>query len=257
MKKLACIVNAWDGEELLRGAIDTVRNDVDLFIVVYQDISNFGEFYVPQFDFSGIDNVIQVKYIPIIADGGLQNEIKKRNIGLEVAKENDCTHFFHMDVDEFYEDFAEAKKEFIESGHAGSVCPIYTYFKRPIWRLENLDGYFVPFIHELHLDSKVGRSSYPFYCDPTRVVNQSDVTKLSWPMHHFSWVRKDIERKARNSSAAAFGNKLKGLLDDYHSEELEAHPEGYVIKDMGGQKIKIVPDIFGLSPLFYIKNGKN
>lgn len=251
--RLAAIFNLFDGCELLEGVLKCLNGHVDVYIFLYQKVSNFGEHYNPIFEISEAwRSVKQKKSIQVIWEylpaefGGFSNEIKKRNIGIDIARDHGCTNFLHVDCDEYYEDFAALKKEYIDSGYAGSVCPIYTYFKKPTWRLENLDGYFVPFIHELHSDTKAGRSSYPFYCDPTRVINQPNVIKLSQPMHHFSWVRNDIERKARNSSAGQSGNKLKGLLDDYHSPELEAHPDGYIIKDMGGQKIKIVPDLFGI-----------
>lgn len=255
--KLAAIYNLWDGIELLEGSLKTIMEHVDVFIFVYQKKSNFGEDYDPEKEIMAATKILLQRskggfihsyfiFDPTIWEGST-NEKKKRNIGLDIARENECTHFFHIDCDEYFEDFSALKKEYEASGHAGSVCPIYTYFKHPTWRLENLDGYFVPFIHELHEDTKAGMSSYPFYCDPTRVINCSSVVKLSQPMHHFSWVRKDIQRKARNSSAKAFGNKLQGLLQDHSILQNDLQAEGYAIKDMGSQKLKIVPNLFGIS----------
>lgn len=252
--KLAAIYNVFDGEELLTGSINCLIGQVDVIIFVLQTTSNFGEYYDPRCKFhckgwNGLTE-IQYHYDPIMELGGTQNEIKKRNIGLDLARDKGCTHFFHIDVDEYYENFAKAKEEFIQLGIDGSVCPIYTYFKKPTWRLENLDNYFVPFIHELKEDTRAGNCTYPVWVDPTRTIHpHSKVAILSEPMHHYSWVRNDIERKARNSSAGQHGNKLKGLLADYHSPELEAHPDGYVIKDMGGQRIKVVDDLFGISKM--------
>lgn len=245
--KLAAIYNLWDGCELLEGSMKCVKDHVDYFIIVYQEVSNFGEAYNPYEDIlkampTGVTTRF-VKYQPALGHIGSVNEANKRNAGIDAARSLNCTHFLHLDCDEYYEDFGALKEEYLQSGHEGSVCPLFTYFKSPILRLENMDGYFVPSIHELNPETQAGRSSYPFYTDPTRVINCSDVVKLSQPMHHFSWVRDDIERKARNSSAGQYGNRLKGLLADYHSPDLG---EGYAIKDMGGQKLKIVPDIFGL-----------
>jgi len=253
--RLAAIYNAWDSMELLPGSINSMIEHVDLVIIIFQKVSNFGERYNPLMDFdpSGFNEpnkIILAEYKPNFELGGTINEVRKRNIGLDIAREHKCSHFLHVDCDEYYENFCALKEEYVQAGYSGSVCPIYTYFKRPVWRLEEIDGYFVPFIHELRSDTKAGRSTYPYYCDPTRVINESDVVRLSQPMHHYSWVRKDIERKIRNSSAGQHGNKLQGLLSDYNSPELEANPEGFIIKDMGGQKIKIVPDLFGLSSLF-------
>ncbi len=45
--KLAAIYNVWDGVELLKHSIASIKQDVDLIIIVYQDISNFGEEFNP------------------------------------------------------------------------------------------------------------------------------------------------------------------------------------------------------------------
>lgn len=258
--KLAAIINLWDGEELLLGSIKTIKDHVDLLIIVYQVRSNFGEMH-RAYDLEerkstvcGIPAIWE-NYEPIEL-GGLLNEQNKRNIGLAIAKREGCTHFLHMDIDEYYEDFASLKQEFIDSQAFGSVCPIYTYFKKPTWRLENLDGYYVPFIHRLLDNTQAGYGfPYSFYCDPTRVINQANVVKLSQPMHHFSWVRMDIERKARNSSAGQHGNKLSGLLKQYW--ELERDEQlPTVIEDMGGQNLIVVDDIFMIGDVLSTKSGQ-
>jgi hypothetical protein len=40
--KLAAIYNAWDGVELLKGSMNCLKDGVDIFIVIYQDVSNYG-----------------------------------------------------------------------------------------------------------------------------------------------------------------------------------------------------------------------
>lgn len=267
MKKLAAIYNVWDGDELLPGSIRTIKDHIDIVIIVFQNVSNFGEEWHPlirEHNFYGgppawseirmlpsVKEIIFRLYEPDLKMGGAWNERHKRNIGIDIARQLECTHFLHVDCDEYYEDFGKLKQEYIYSGCSGSVCPIYTYFKKPTWRLEQLDGYFVPFIHAMKPDSKAGLSSYPFYVDPTRGINENDVKQLSMPMHHFSWVRKNIERKARNSSAGQHGNKLKGLLDDYNNLNIHDDPTGYIIKDMGSQRLITVPDTFGLNAIFF------
>jgi hypothetical protein len=57
-------------------------------------------------------------------------------------------------------------------------------------------------------------------------------------MHHLSWVREDIERKARNSTAR--NNIRRGsLLKDFYSHNLETNPEGYYIKDFDKRLILV------------------
>ena len=241
--KLAAIINVWDGAELMRGMMECLRDHIDLFVIVYQDVSNFGEFYSPTLDYKGFDNVVKVKYTPQFKAGAI-NETNKRNLGLEVARQEGCTHFIQLDTDEYYEDFGKAKAMYINSGINGSVCKIYTYFKKPEWRCDKEDGYYVPFIHKLKKDSACGKFNYPFYVDPTRRVNETDVILLDVHMHHMSWVRENIERKMRNSSARV--NIERGtLINDYYNPEIEKNPEGYYIKDWD-RRIVVVPNQFGI-----------
>ena len=111
IRKLACIVNIWDGVEWLKYSMKQLKEHVDVFIIVYQDVSNFGEEYNPFYEFELYDfPVIFHKFIPDFSKNGGTNELNKRNLGLEIAKANDCTHFLHIDCDELYEDFGKAKE---------------------------------------------------------------------------------------------------------------------------------------------------
>jgi len=241
--KLAAIYNVWDGCELLKHSIDSIKKGVDLFIIVYQTKSNFGEEFNPLSEIleatEGL-NVIRHKYDPPFIVG-FQNEVNKRNIGIDIAKQNGCTHFLNIDCDELYENFTEAKKLFIESGAEGSVCRLFTYFKLPTLRFETADGYFVPFIHKLNPDMAAGYMAYPFYCDPTRGINCKNVVELPVFMQHYSWVRKDIERKCRNSSAKA--NIERGtMLKSYYDPNCGP---GYYVKDYEKNLIE-VENYFGI-----------
>lgn len=247
--KLACIYNAWDGVELLWPSIQTVIDHVDLIVIVYQKVSNTGEEWSPLPEFPQAifesEKVILVDFEPDLNMATSMNERAKRNLGIQFAISNHCTHFLAMDVDEFYEDFGAAKLLYRKCGHRGSACRLHTYFKKPTFRFDEPENYYVPFIHELNGDTKSGSSSYPFYVDPTRTVNEMNVAELPIFMHHFSWVRKDIMRKARNSSAAGI-IKNSTIFKDYNSPDLG---EGYFLTNWN-RKIKIVPDLFGLNPIF-------
>ncbi len=249
--KLAAIYNVWDGVELLEGSIDCIAKDVDVIIIVWQRVSNFGGFFDP---FPAIEKIVSKyptkafglsKYIPEQNKGGAYNEKKKRNIGLDLAKFSGCTHFLHLDCDEYYEDFAAAKKQYIDSQIPGSVCKIITYFNKPTYQLDGLDNYYVPFIHELKADTVAGERNYPFYVDPTRRINEKYVICLATVMHHFSYVRENIMRKVNNSSAKANIERMD-LMADYFIVEEMANPEGYFVKDFD-KKIKIVENKFNIS----------
>lgn len=241
--KIAAIYNVFDGDELLKHSINSVKSGVDLFIIVYQTTSNFGERYDP------LPNILEaVKDVPHILHkftpinhAGISNEREKRNIGLQIAKKNSCSHFLHMDCDEMYQDFNKAKKLYFDSGKEGSCCKIFTYFKLPTLRFETEDGYFVPFIHKLHDDTRSGVPNYPFYVDPTRRINSNNVELLDIHMHHFSWVRNNIERKTRNSSAKR--NIERGtMLLDYYNSDVKA---GFYVKDYEKKLIE-VPNLFNI-----------
>ncbi len=252
--KLSAIYNVWDGVELLKGSIDCLKNDVDLIVIVYQTVSNYGEEMDPTEEIyqalEGIptDKIRLELYKPECLDriaGGSEHERMKRNIGLGIAKSNNCTHFLHLDCDEYYVDFKQLKEDYLLSDHQGSVCRILTYFKKPTLRLLNYDNYFVPFIHKLNPGTSVGiNNKHPFYVDPTRRVNCNDVILLGHrgeAMHHFSYVRKDIERKIRNSSARKniFNNNV---LEEYNSTLVAA---GYFVK-LYQQHLIEVPNIFNI-----------
>lgn len=240
--KLAAIYNIWDGVELLRGSVDQIKNDIDLFIFVWQDVSNFGEQYNPLPDLNLPDDInhILVKFDPLY-NAGFPNECAKRNLGLSIAKENNCTHFLHLDCDEYYEDFRSAKEKYIQSDAIGSVCKILTYFKKPTWRFDTEDGYHVPFIHKLNQNTVAGNGKYPFYVDPTRKINEQNVVLLDVFMHHYSWIRVDIERKARNSSAK-FNLEKGTMVQDYNNSECMP---GFYVKDYDKKLIE-VPNYFNI-----------
>jgi hypothetical protein len=187
-------------------------------------------------DLKGLEDkkIIIVKYIPTIYSA-FSNEKAKRNLGIEIARTEGCTHFLNLDVDEYYKNFTEAKDLYFKSGAEGSACRIYTYFKLPTLRFETEDGYYVPFIHKLREETFSGNNIYPFYVDPTRRINCNDVVLLDVHMHHFSWVRKDIERKARNSTAKH--NIEKGtMLKDYHNPSVGS---GFYVKDYEKHLIEV------------------
>lgn len=246
IQKLAAIYNVFDGIELLKGSINCLLNDVDLFIIVFQDISNFGEEKVCNHDLTEalsnipIEKIELVKFTPTQI-AGQPNETIKRNLGIQSAKFNGCTHFIQMDADEYYEDFSKAKQMYIDSEAKGSVCKMMTYFKKPTFRFENPDNYYVPFIHQLNENTITGSRNYPFYCDRTRCVNEEKVIELPILMHHYSWVRKDIEMKIRNSSAKVNIERSQ-LLADYKNPELT---EGFFVKDFN-QKLLEVKNIFNI-----------
>ena len=255
--KLAAIYNVFDSEELLIPSIKCLIDHVDHVIIVWQGVSNFRESYnglsaliVDNQEFFNTSKISFIKYHPIHPEGA-PNEIAKRNLGIESASQKGCTHFLSIDCDEFYHDFGRSLELYKESGKSGSVCRLWTYFKSPTLRLETQEDYFVPFIHELKPETRsgVGIMDYPYYADPTRGIShvtKDDIFEMPiWlSMDHFSWCRKDIHRKIRNSSARY--NIMNGtLLDDYMNPNVGP---GFYVRDYQ-RKLISVPDKFNLSSI--------
>lgn len=204
--KLVGIWNVFDGVELLPYSVNSIKNEVDIRIAVVQNISNRGEEYTPSFEHSLFDYVII--YEPNLRRPASWNEREKRQKGIDFAKTLDATHYILLDTDECYieREFARLKRiVYASSGY--SVCNMRTYYGTPTQVIEPPESYFVPFINKLTRLTSVGSNAiYPVVCDPTRMdkrmTRPRDLLIFSnYPMHHFSWVRKDLRLKFRNSSS--------------------------------------------------------
>ena len=227
--RLCAIYNVWfDAIEHLEKSISLISEHTDKIIIIMQYDSNRGEtlFNFEKATYDKILHDIQkkylteiIEYIPDLKRSAANNERAKRSLGLRAAKSNNCTHFFHIDSDEYWIGFKEAKQKYIDSKAKGSVCKMYTYFKHAYLRLEEPETYHVPFIHELRENTTTGIGRYPFYVDPTRKINEENVVELDHYMHHMSYVRLDIRRKMRNSSAV-FEEDNQHLKD--YNRELKA-----------------------------------
>lgn len=190
----------------------------DGIIIVASIHSNYGEVgfdYIPP-----IDNIIMEyanisvhMYTPVLHHPS-HSETDKRNYGLQIARNKGYTHFIMCDTDEFYdaEEFLREKERFhVNPNLAGLVCRTKVYVKSPTLTI-GYDTTLVPFIHKITPGLKHEfNKQYPFAwegknlrIDPTRSLNiNSGVEWSDITMHHYSWVRKDIEKKIRNSTARA------------------------------------------------------
>lgn len=248
--KLGIAYNLFDGEELLEASLNSVRDCADYICVVYQTTSYYGnpaspklenllnnlkekglidELYHYHKDFSKITN----KHL-------LERE--KRDLGLKLCKKRGMTHFLSMDVDEFYEkEQLERVKNFIAKRKIESTaCSIYEYLKDPQYRI--IDGctfqtngdynFYCPFIMKINRFGKQKHNSkfFPTLVDPSRAINNSGKFYL-FPvqdivMHHMSTVRKDLDKKYKNSncnndSSTKVIEKINKMKDDILSWEFE------------------------------------
>lgn len=230
---LIAIYNVWgDSIELLEGSIKQIRESVDFVLIVAQEKSNAGEIdpFVIPFCHSLVNKGLVDKVICFEPYGIslLKNETAKRQLGLEFAKEKGFTHFLHLDSDEYYDsnEFAYLKSVLMEGDFFGSIISLHTYYKYPTLRLKRKEKYGVPFIHKLLKNSACGmsfRNNYFLPVDPSRAINSPGVIDVTLnTMHHYSYVRRDIEKKLRNSTARNNINR-QDVIKEYHEAKAGTH----------------------------------
>lgn len=223
--KLAAVYICWHDWDLLEYSLKNIRPLVDGVIIVGSETSNYGE-KSPVPDWPDI-------YIrePQFRDAR-NSETDKRNYGLNIARQQGYTHFIPMDADEFY-DPADVlwAKGLLNDETVGLVCHCETYFKSPQLTIGK-DRTLVPFIHKITPTLKHEfNMKYPFAwedgqirIDPTRSMNiNSGVNFVTISMHHYSYVRKDIQVKIRNSTARSNIQRKQDIL----LNDLVLAKEGY------------------------------
>lgn len=243
--KLCAIFCVWDDYDLLYHSTENIRPLVDGIIIIASEKSNYGE--VSPIPFWSRDKVFQ--WEPELHHP-MNNETAKRNYGLKIAREEGYTHFIMMDADEFYNpiDFEREKQRFhVKPELQGLVCASQVYFKSPTLTI-GLDTTRVPFIHKLTPTLKHEfNKHYPMAweerqirIDPTRSLNiNSGVEWSDIVMHHYSWVRKDYDKKIRNSTARA--NIERSTI----KEDLLLAKAGEMCK-FYGKVLHAVPNYFNL-----------
>ena len=235
--KLIAIYSVFDGEELLEHSIKSIKNCVDYVLVIYQTESNFGvlsdsvESKVVELKNKGlVDELIHFK---TIKQSPLVNEISKRNLGVERAKELGFTHFLTIDCDEFYfeEEFKMAKKFIIDNDIDTSVCWIQNYHKVPEYKVIGLSEPFkVPLINKLHPNTQLilGGQYFTDMVDPTRITNTKNNShffdKEMIMMHHYTTIRKDI-RKKYESWTCRLNYRNDGVIDERANKVLNYNIE--------------------------------
>jgi hypothetical protein len=216
--RLVAIFIVWNDWDWLKIATKNISSQVDDIIIVGSEKSTWGEFSpIPE----EWKNEVEIRE-PFF-NHPLNCETDKRNYGLDIAKRRGFTHFICLDADELYEPdaFIKAKERFhVEPDLQGLVCRTQVYFKSPQLTL-GLDHTLVPLIHKIQpgIHHEFNKR-YPYawengnlHIDPSRSLNINSGVKMDDAIcHHYSWVRKDYEKKIRNSTARNNILKDKNLL---------------------------------------------
>jgi len=266
MDKLGIAYNIFDGEELLPYSLKNLRPFADYIVVVYQTTSNFGNenpklketlfklkdeklideliFYTPDFFYNN-DGSLDLT-------NGRNNELKKRNLGLEACKVKKCNIFMCLDCDELYDhtQFGWALKEFIQKGYDTSFTQLLTYYKLPTMELNPPENYYAPLFYKIKKDTKfefISDDVCPVHIDYTRRIKfkySKIYTRQEIQMYHYSYVRNSLDSKIQNSSAQSDDKTkfaVKFSFDTWQSKE-----EGALLLGMQKFGLKEVDNKFNI-----------
>tara|TARA_R110000824_G_scaffold170441_4_gene347795 strand:+ start:3774 stop:5177 length:1404 start_codon:yes stop_codon:yes gene_type:complete len=259
--KLAAIYNVFDAEELLTHSIRSIKEVVDVIIIVYQNVSNYGELHTnPDFEewLRELNTDIIIKYKPKIINSPLNGEINertKRALGARQALDAGCTHYLFVDCDEFYDknQFARAKEVIIVNDYDSSACLLSTYYKKATYKLVPNEAYYVPFICKLQkgVTKFANHPDYPVAADPSRKSSPFDNFKKfareDLVMHHYTMVRANIITKFKNHSGLKKINfNYDKILEDFNNFE----PGDKMIYPFEKYSIEIVENYFNIPDEF-------
>lgn len=250
--KLVSIIIVWDDWELAYHQAKHIKENSlsdDIFIV-YSEFSNTGEF--SKFRYENID-VEFLNFEPDLSLEASVNERNKRNFALDKAREYGFTHFVMSDADEYYDpqQFLNEKEKFSNPNLIGLVCGLKCYFKLPTLSVN--DSTLVPFIHKITPDLRFQfNPCYPYAftgpkreirIDPTRQMNiNSGVEWSEITMHHYSWVRSDVQKKIRNSTAR-LNIEQSTIISDYRNAKPGYYCEFYRSTVEPCENLFNIPDI--------------
>ena len=236
--KLGASINIFDGEELLLDLIYSVRQEVDYLSVIYQGVGHWG---------NNLANPHLLEFLQRLKDAGLVDEVyewktdgaasgieefnsldmQKREKGLQLARDNGCTHFLNLDNDELYthSNLAYMKRIMMGKKSRGvdySVLRHLQYYKSSDLVLKHREQEYVMGIIPVRAETRFEYGVFsPFPIDPGRKVPGKKVIEF-WRfevcMHHLSYVRKDIRTKLV-SAHARDGNllALDKIIDRYQN----------------------------------------
>jgi hypothetical protein len=251
--KLVSIINAWaDAIELMPFLIKNHLQFSDEIIVVWSQYSNHGAKSDAILEYiltNGGDYRVHFTQLEPISGSPLLNETRKRNHGIGLAQKNRFTHFIICDLDEFYipSEMNKEKRRFENPILNGLVHPLKVYIKTPTLWCD--DHTLVPGITKLNGNTSCGAwPHFPFaydkegraHIDPSRRLSYTNgIERSEAYMHHFSYVRKNIDLKIDNSSA-----NLRRSRQVIYDELRDAKP-GYVSK-LYHQHLKESENLFNI-----------
>ncbi|KAA0678255.1 hypothetical protein [Roseomonas genomospecies 6] len=253
--------NVFNGEEHLLHSLRVMRRNVDYINIVVQFTSNLGLPASPALN-EALHAVISEKlvdeihfYEPDLSIEPARNEIRKRSIGLDMAKRAAVSHFMTMDCDEYYppSEFKAAKDFIVAEGVEATAVRTYLHIKRPIWRSKEPDVTCCSFLTRIGSDSQLTLGApYPALVDPTRRLfdgrqsfHMFDTAAIT--MRHMNLVRTDLSSKLANSSNAHMVDFMRQVRAQY---DAWTFGQDLLFPNKPPMEIVEVEDLFGIDRFF-------
>lgn len=255
--KLGVCYMVFDGEELLRSAILSIREQVDFVSVTWQKMSYHGNQndadLEPLLNQLKADKLLDqaIFFEPNLQESPKENELKLRNIGLQASRDAGCTHHISFDVDEFVipEQLKFAKETFGDND-CSMIENVY-YYKHPTWQIQpNIKNNLVSFIHPVTTEYSMIKQ-YSHRIEVTRRLTPYAKCRVYRPdecvIHHMTYVRKNMEKKLRNSMTGKIYD-IDKFVDDFNRYELGA--KLIVAPDFLTKRTILVDNIFNIEELW-------
>jgi len=220
IRKLALTINSFDASELLDPLISQIRDQVDHVACIYQKLSYWKnpiaeedmEELLRLKNIGLVDELIE--FTPNFAKYSREQECDKRNMGIELMKQNGSSHVLNVDCDEIYdkEQFRYAKNLINTKGYNITYWSYVNYYRDFEHYLKYPFRPFVPGICSTYFKYTFDGPA-PGPTDPTRRINNPlNIGTYLFRndeiiMHHCSWIRKDIRTKLENWSAKNYFEK--------------------------------------------------
>lgn len=240
------------GEELLEFALASIRNNIDFISVTYQTTSHFGNPAAPnlfpllrQLKGSNLIDEI-VHYESDLSLHPKVNELKLRNMGLDLSRQVGCTHHISADVDEFYDPL---QLEYIKNNMGDndlSIVGYDNYYKDPTFLVTPSQNLVISFIHKISSEYNMD-IQFPFRIEKTRKLTNHNKIKVfsreEFTMHHMSYVRKDIAKKFNNSGNSKC-YKMKEFIENFN--KYKVGDRVCLLPDFINRKTILVENKFGI-----------
>ena len=249
IKKLGLAIICFDASEHLYNIISELRQSVDYVSIGLQEVSYHGD-KIQQIDLQEIyrlkdedklvDKIVKVE-LDITKEPRVQ-ETDKRNLLIQDAQDNGCTHCIVIDSDEYYtrKSFEEACRTIDEHDYEMTYCQYINYYHdyNHFLVYPFKDGMFVPFVSKVKYRHSFDCKDFTKPSDPTRrfvrpyngektiigpnnkpiKIKNYTVEYHIFPwnevkMHHLSWLRADIRKKLNVWSSKTCFENYNDLID--------------------------------------------